>query len=241
MGIRGSLSPRQLTSPHPVQGLRRDGNPWRKAREATVRKNMQHLKEPGTRRQHQQRRAVLAQLAAPPRSPVLTSRPVRSTQMPQPLWSRLQLTWGGDDTLQGPPPNTCSVAVLPPVPEIEGRARPAVSARAGAPDTGGCRCHSAAALPPRARMRESPGRAGPCPRAGQVAWPGPGMRTCRGGSAGAGTRVPGCLHDKSADGNHDRLRGSGAAGVLLERAAGPGDDRGARRRCRMGHRRLTSG
>jgi hypothetical protein len=53
-------------------------------------------------------------------------------------------------------------------------------------------------------------------------------------------RVTGCLHGKSTDGNHDRLRGSSSAGVLLERAAGQGDDRRARRRCRMGHRRLTS-
>jgi hypothetical protein len=49
MGLRRSLSCGQLTCPHPVQGLRRGGSPAAKHAEASTRKNMQHMREPGAR------------------------------------------------------------------------------------------------------------------------------------------------------------------------------------------------
>jgi hypothetical protein len=50
MGLRGSLPLRQLTSPRPVQGLRRDGDPGAEHAEATARKSVQRMKDlaPGT-------------------------------------------------------------------------------------------------------------------------------------------------------------------------------------------------
>jgi hypothetical protein len=85
------------------------------------------MKEPGARLHANSSELRYRNPACRPGHRVLTRRPAGQEHAdaatgPDAGW---QPPWSGDDTLPGPPRNTCSVATLPPEPEIEEHARSA--------------------------------------------------------------------------------------------------------------------